>query len=304
MSGGAESPWPDRFLVYLEIERGLARNTVLSYQRELEKYSLFLKETGRDVLRIDSPGVLEFLRRQSHDGLASSSQAHLISVLRSFYRFLVEEEALATSPMTGIDFPKKWLKLPRYLTEGEVEALLAAPQAGDPAGLRDRAMLELLYATGMRISELAGLTADRLYLAERFVRVFGKGSKERIVPFGERAAQYLTEYLAQGRGTLLGRKRSDAVFLSRLGSAFTRQGLWKIITAYGRQVGVGDRLTPHVLRHSFATHLLERGADLRSIQLMLGHSSITTTEIYTHLARDQVRSAYDRAHPRSRRRDK
>ncbi len=300
MSGDAQDPWPGRFLAHLEIERGLAKNTLLSYRRELEKYALFLRERGLDAQAAESPLILEFLARQSQGGLSSASQAHLLSVLRSFYRFLTREEVLASSPMTGIDFPKKWQRLPHYLNEEEVDALLAAPNATDPAGLRDRALLELLYSTGMRISEIADLTLDRLYLSERFVRVFGKGSKERIVPFGERAATSLSDYLERGRIALLDKRHSEAVFVSRRGGPFTRQGLWKIITAFGRQVGVGDRLTPHVLRHSFATHLLERGADLRSIQLMLGHASITTTEIYTHLARDQIRSVYDQAHPRSR----
>ncbi len=289
-----------QFLLHLEVERGLALNTALSYRQELEKFFSHLKKQRLDFLSLTANELLGFLKEEARQGRAVSSQAHLISVLKSFYRYLVAEERLATNPAATLALPKKWHKLPKYLTIEEVLRLLESPDTGSASGKRDKALLELMYATGMRVSEAAQLQLEQVYLEENFLRVRGKGGKERIVPFGPKAEACLRDYLQNGRPRQLKKERSDAVFLNPSGRPLTRQGLWKIIKAYGRKTGLGGVLTPHMLRHSFATHLVEQGADLRSVQLLLGHANISTTEIYTHVAKDQVRKAYDRYHPRSR----
>lgn len=300
MEGPARPQSPlDRFLLYLEYERGLAANTILSYRQELEKYFIFLKKRDLHHLRVNQNDILDFIRLQGRRGGAVASQAHLISVLKSFYRYLLKDECLESNPMAGVARPKKWLMLPKYLSSEEVFRLLETPDATTVIGRRDRAILELMYASGLRISEVVQLKLDDVYLGEGFLRVLGKGSKERIVPFGAKARDSLADYLAVSRPALLKGARTPHVFLNYAGAMFSRQGLWKLIKAYGRITGVSSRLTPHVLRHSFATHLVENGADLRSVQMLLGHSSIATTEIYTHLAKGQVKKVYDQFHPRS-----
>ncbi len=295
----ARAPSPlEQFLQYAEFERGLAANTILSYRRELEKFHSFLKEKGIDPLSPGEGDLLEFLRRQGSRGGAVSSQAHLVSVLKSFYRFLLREDLIGESPATAVAPPKKWARLPKYLTPEEVTRLLEAPDPSSPLGCRDKAILELMYASGLRISETAGLKTADLFLDEGFLRVRGKGGKERVVPFNDTARDCLRAYLDQGRPALAAGAAPAALFVNRDGGAISRQGLWKMITGYGGKVGLKARLTPHVLRHSFATHLVEKGADLRSVQMLLGHSSIATTEIYTHLAKDQLKRIYDRFHPR------
>lgn len=294
----------DQFLTHLEFERGLAANTIVSYRRELEKFFSYLETRRLDCLKLDEREVLAFIRQEGQKGEAVSSQAHLISVLKSFYRHLLEDDLLEHSPVAAVALPKKWARLPKYLSLEEVGRLLEAPDPATAIGGRDRAILELMYATGLRISEVAQLKQADLYLDEGFLRVRGKGGKERVIPFGEAARGSLKRYLESAR-PLLARKRDPGrVFVNYSGGAFTRQGLWKVIKGHGARVGISSRLTPHVLRHSFATHLVERGADLRSVQLLLGHSSITTTEIYTHLAKDQLRRIYDQYHPRAGKRKK
>lgn len=290
-----------QFLQYAEFERGLAANTIVSYRRELGRFFAFLEERGLDCLRIDEAGLLDFIRREGRRGGAASSQAHLISTLRSFYRFLLHDDLVDASPAAAVALPKRWARLPKYLTIEEIDRLLQAPDAATPLGRRDRAVLELMYATGLRISEVAQLKAADVYLDEGFLRVRGKGGKERVVPFGGAARSCLQAYLETVRPVLVGAGDPEPMFVNRGGAPFSRQGLWKMIKGYGGKAGLAARLTPHVLRHSFATHLVERGADLRSVQMLLGHSSITTTEIYTHLAKDQLRRIYDEFHPRARR---
>lgn len=288
----------ERFLFYLEFERGFAANTILSYRQELEKFFDFLNKNHLDYLRLDEKNILDFIRRQGQRNGAVSSQAHLISVLKSFYRYLLQDGLLEFSPLSAVALPKKWLRLPEYLSIEEVLRLLAAPDTKTPIGKRDRAILELMYATGLRVSEVAQLKLGDVYLGEGFLRVFGKGDKERIVPFNDISRDCLREYLEQSRPALVKQAGPEQVFVNYNGETFSRQGLWKMIKAHGLRVGLASRLTPHVLRHSFATHLVEKGADLRSVQMLLGHSSITTTEIYTHMAKDQVRKIYDQFHPR------
>lgn len=290
----------DQFLLYLEFEKGFATNTILSYRQELEKFFDFLKKNNLEYLCLDEKNILDFVRQQGQRGGAVSSQAHLISVLKSFYRYLLQDGLLEFSPVSAVSLPKKWIKLPEYLSIEEVLRLLEVPDTGTIIGKRDRAILELMYATGMRISEVAHLKLSDVYLAEGFLRVFGKGGKERIVPFNEISRDCLRDYLDLSRPALVKQARPEQIFVNYSGEIFSRQGLWKMIKAYGLRVGLASRLTPHVLRHSFATHLVEKGADLRSVQMLLGHSSITTTEIYTHLAKGQVKKVYDQFHPRSK----
>jgi len=292
----------EQFLHYLEFEKGLAANTILSYRRELGKFFAYLQKKRLPHLRVDETVILDFIRQEGRKGGVVSSQAHLISALKSFYRFLLQDDLLESSPAAAVPLPKKWARLPKYLSCEEVARLLEAPDVTTPIGRRDRAILELMYATGMRISEVAELKLPAVYMEEGFLRVFGKGGKERIVPFNDIARDCLKNYLEFARPALVGDSHPEQVFVNYSGDMFSRQGLWKMIKGYGAKVGMSSRLSPHVLRHSFATHLVEKGADLRSVQMLLGHSSITTTEIYTHLAKDQLKRIYDEFHPRSTKR--
>ncbi len=289
-----------RYIVYMEIERGLSRNTVLSYRQELGKFEVYLEKKGLEHCKITENDALEFIKEESVKGNSFATQAHLVSVLKNFYKYLIAEEKMDYNPIANIASPQQWKTLPKYLTIEQVSELLETPDLTKPIGLRDKAILELMYATGMRISETINLKLDNLYMEDSFLRVMGKGNKERVVPFGDVAKKHLSAYLETARSTLLKKETGEIVFLNRFGRKLTRTGLWKIIKAYGKKMGVGSTLTPHVLRHSFATHLLERGADLRSIQMMLGHASISTTEIYTHVAKKRVKQVYDRYHPRSK----
>ena len=290
-----------QYLAFLEMEKGLAANTTISYDQELRKFGTFLAEKGLTHRSISERDAVDFIKTESLKNISFATQAHLISVLKSFYKFLLGEDKIDHNPISMIASPKKWKTLPKYLTIDQVADLLASPELTTPLGQRDKAILELMYATGLRISEVIHLELNNLYMEEGFLRVLGKGSKERVVPFGEMAKQYLGQYLEQARPVLLKNKSGNVMFLNRNGEPFTRQGLWKIIKGYGKKIGVASRLSPHVLRHSFATHLLEKGADLRSIQMMLGHSSISTTEIYTYVAKTQVKEIYDKYHPRVKR---
>ena len=286
------------FLDYLSVEKGLSANTIHAYSLDLKKLFLFFHKEKISWLKATEGDLIKFIHHHSRANLSSRSLARLISSTRSFYRFLVLDGLIAKSPAINLSTPKLWLNLPKFLTEQEVENLLAQPKEQNIRGQRDKAMLELLYATGLRVSELVYLMLKNLNLEQGFVLCQGKGGKERIVPFGHSAQKALREYLHMTRPRLL--KRDDpSLFLSTRGRAFTRQGFWKMLKGYGRQAGLEKKISPHVLRHSFATHLLERGADLRSVQLMLGHSQITTTQIYTHVSRKHLREAYNKYHPRS-----
>ena len=285
---------------YAEFEKGFAANTILSYRRQLKKFFAYLTGRGQDCLLLEEEDILDFIRFEGRKGGSASSQAHLISVLKSFYHFLLQDDLIAASPVAAVSLPKKWARLPKYLSLEEVTRLLESPDAATVLGRRDQAILELMYATGLRVSEVAQLQAADVYMDEGFLRVRGKGGKERVVPFSDVSRDCLRTYLDSSRPTLVGVNDPATLFVNYSGVTFSRQGLWKMIKNHGKKVGLSARLTPHVLRHSFATHLVEKGADLRSVQMLLGHSSITTTEIYTHLAKDQLKRIYDQFHPRAR----
>lgn len=286
------------FLDYLSVEKGLSLNTIHSYSLDLKKLFLFFHKEKISWLKAKEDNLIKFIHHHSRANLSPRSLARIISSIRSFYRFLVLDGLIAKSPATNLSTPKLWLDLPKFLTEQEVDKLLAQPGEKSVRGKRDKAMLELLYATGLRVSELVSLKLKDLNLEQNYLFCRGKGGKERIVPFGHSAQDTLREYLQKARPKLL--KRDDpSLFLSSRGGPFSRQGFWKMLKKYGSQADLGKKISPHVLRHSFATHLLERGADLRSVQLMLGHSQITTTQIYTHVSRRHLRKVYQKYHPRA-----
>jgi integrase/recombinase XerD len=285
------------YLDHLSVERGLSPASVAAYGRDLAAYGQWLRRQGLSsrVAREDLSG---YLREQRSRGISSRSAARSLSALRSFYAFAAAHLEHAEDPTAHLHSPRTGLALPKPLTEREVETLLRAPDDSSPLGVRDRAMLELLYASGLRVSEIAQLPRERVDLEERILCVTGKGGKERLVPFGQSAAQWLRKYLQMVRPRL-DRRGAPALFLSVRGRALTRQRLWQLIEGYGRRAGLRGRLTPHRLRHSFATHLLQHGADLRSLQMMLGHTDISTTQIYTLVSRAHLQGVYDRFHPRA-----
>jgi integrase/recombinase XerD len=287
----------DRWLDELQSERGLAANTLAAYRRDLLRLEGDLRERQVEPLAADAQALAGHQRRLLRAGLAPRTLRRALAALRGFYGHLVAAGERADNPAEHLLPPRRLQQLPKVLTEAQVADLLAAPDVAQPLGRRDKAMLELLYASGLRVSELVGLTLGQLRLDEGFLVAFGKGSKERIVPVGEQAERWLRRYLGEVRGGLL-RGRHAEVFLNHRGAPLTRQGFWKILEAYGRRAGIAA-LSPHVLRHSFATHLLEHGADLRAVQMMLGHADISTTQIYTHIHQQRLRSLYDRFHPRA-----
>lgn len=290
----------DRFMDHLAVERNLSPNTLEAYRRDLGKLVDFAAGRGRrDLAAVEPLDLLALLKQLHEQGLAARSQARLLSALRTCYRFLVEEGLCAADPTAEIDMPKSRRKLPDFLSMAEVDALLARPPLDHPRGVRDRAMLEVLYATGLRVSELVALEMVAFDRRLGTVRAFGKRRKERRVPIGDQALDAVERYLAEARSALLRGRRAKALFVTGRGKAMTRQGFWKIIKRYAAAAGIRANISPHKLRHSFATHLLERGADLRSVQAMLGHADITTTEIYTHVNAVRLRRVYDRFHPRA-----
>jgi integrase/recombinase XerD len=286
------------FLEYLTVEKGLSANTIQSYSLDLRKLFLFLKKEKISWNQAGEEDLVKFFHHQSRANLSPRSLARLISSVKSFYRFLVLDGMISKSPASNLSTPKLWLNLPKFLTEKEVERLIAQPEKKSSHSIRDKAMLEFLYATGLRVSELTNLKLKNLNLEQGFVLCRGKGGKERIVPIGHSAQSVLKKYLRESRPRLA-KKEDDSLFLTNRGGAFTRQGFWKMLKKYGIQAGLEKKISPHVLRHSFATHLLERGADLRSVQLMLGHSQITTTQIYTHVSRKHLQKVYEKYHPRA-----
>ena len=286
------------FQDHLGLERGLSKNTVESYIRDLGKLRKWGERARVTPSGIDETGVREFFRSARQDHLAPRSLARLLSSMRSFFRFLVVMDHRADDPTDTVESPKLWKVLPKFLTPEEVENLLSAPKIGTMKGIRDRAMLEVLYTTGMRVSELTGLHLDMVILDPGLVRVMGKGGKERIIPLGTQAIQWLGRYLEEARPRLNRRLRGE-VFLSNRGTPLTRQAFWKLIKGYARQAGLTKPLSPHVIRHSFATHLLENGADLRSLQMLLGHADISTTQIYTHITQERLKRIYLQHHPRA-----
>ncbi len=286
------------FLDFLSVEKGLSSNTIQSYARDLGKLFRFLRKEGISWMKTDEEGLVRFIHHQSRTGLSPRSMARLISSIKSFYNFLVLDGMVRKNPAVNLSSPKTWLALPKFLTVKEVESLLGQPDEENIRGVRDKAMLELLYATGLRVSELIALRVRNVNLEDGFLLCVGKGGKERIVPIGDSAALAVRRYLEKGRDKFL-KESSEYLFLSQRGNAFTRQGFWKLLKGYAKKAGLVQKISPHVLRHSFATHLLERGADLRSVQLMLGHSQITTTQVYTHVSRKRLRRVYDKYHPRA-----
>lgn len=286
----------DLFLNYLLVEKGAAANTLAAYSRDLTRYLAFLGDREPGGIR---PGdVTGYLGKLKGEGISPRSRARALSALRMLHRFLVREGYCEVNPTAIIDAPKGLLKLPNVLSAREVEALLAAPLDTGAIELRDKAMLEILYATGLRVSELVGLKVGEVNIAAGYLMTIGKGEKERLIPMGESACRWVGEYLEQARGELLRGKSSPFLFISRLGEGMTRQAFWNIIKKRALQSGVRSGISPHTLRHSFATHLLENGADLRSVQIMLGHADLSTTQIYTHVTRERLKRLHAEFHPR------
>jgi integrase/recombinase XerD len=289
----------DAYLDDLWLQRGLAANSLAAYRRDLQQFARWLATRGgRGLDRVTEADVLDYLAMLHADGYSARSSARLLSCLRGFYRHLAGRARMTRDPTLLIRQPKLGRSLPGVLTEAEVEALLEAPDCEDPLGLRDRAMLELLYATGLRISELVGLRLSMLNARQGVVRVVGKGGKERLVPIGEEALACLARYLAAGRVLLLRGAASDVLFPSRLGRAMTRQTFWHAIKRYATAAGIARSISPHTLRHAFATHLVNHGADLRAVQLMLGHADLSTTQIYTQVAQQRLKALHAAHHPR------
>ncbi len=289
----------DTYLDHLRVERRLAAHTLESYGRDLGALAEFAAGAGCTPDRLDRAALETFVRQQMSSGLAPRSVARTVAAVRGFYRFLVLDRRLATSPADDLHPPRAWPALPTCLSLADVDALIAQPDVSMPLGLRDRAMIELLYATGLRVSELVGVRVGDLHLDEQYLTSIGKGNRERLVPIGDQAAEWITKYQATARRTLLKGRSSPRLFLNARGGPMTRVGFWKILKQHGRRANLPRTLSPHVLRHSFATHLLENGADLRAIQMMLGHSDLSTTQIYTHVLETRLRTVYDRFHPRA-----
>lgn len=289
----------DIFLNYLRVEKGLADNTLAAYSRDLASYARFLQQAGcEDLALVDRDHLLAFLSQLKDDGLASRSRSRVLSALRGLHRFLVREHCLDQDPTSLIESPRTIRSLPELLSLSEVDRLLAAPVGASDLVLRDRAMLEVLYATGMRVSELVGLRLADLKLDIGCLNAFGKGSKQRLIPLGDIALEALNVYLEMARGQL---QRDDVVaevFLNRRGKSMSRQGFWKNLKAYALKAGITKSVYPHMLRHSFATHLLDNGADLRAVQAMLGHADISTTQIYTHVVQERLKKVHHQFHPR------
>jgi integrase/recombinase XerD len=281
------------------VERGLSRASVDAYRRDLEAFGRWIAGTRTSASAARRGELVLYLRHLRRRGLSSRSAGRALSAVRGFYRFATAHLGFSTDPTDDLSNPKTGFALPRTLSEKEVELLLAAPDVERPLGLRDRAMLELLYASGLRVSELVSLPRDRVDLETRILRVSGKGGRERLVPFGASAEAWIQRYLAEARPRL-DRKGKPEIFLSARGTAMTRQRFWQLIEGYGRAAGLRKKLAPHAIRHAFATHLLERGADLRALQMMLGHADISTTQIYTRVSAGRLRAVYDRFHPRAR----
>jgi integrase/recombinase XerD len=287
------------YLDHLRVERALAPNTIEAYSRDIARLAAFARRRRRELVGLKQREIADFIGSLRDAGLSVRSVARAVHAIRGLYRFAVREGRLAADPMENLRAPKAFATLPRFLSVEQVDGLLSAPDTSSPLGLRDRAILEVLYASGLRVSELIGLRARDVDLELGILTAFGKGSKERLVPVGSSACGWVSRYLAEVRPRLLKGKEAPQLFLSNRGGKLSRMGLWGIVRRHAVSAGVQRVLTPHVLRHSFATHLLERGADLRSLQAMLGHADISTTQIYTHITRERLRKIYDQFHPRA-----
>ncbi len=288
----------DRFIEALWIEDGLAANTLAAYRRDLSLYAEWLADSSdRNLGQTNESDLLGYGLHRHADSKASTSNRRL-TVFKRFFRWALREQLITADPTLKLDGARQSLRVPKTLSEGQVEALLAAPDTDSPLGLRDRAMLELMYASGLRVSELVNLKTVHVGLTEGALRVVGKGSRERLLPFGEEAHQWLQRYLAEARAAILAGQSSDAAFVTGRGGPMTRQMFWKLVKAHALRAGIDAALSPHTLRHAFATHLLNHGADLRAVQLLLGHADISTTTIYTHVARERLKSLHAKHHPR------
>jgi integrase/recombinase XerD len=294
-------PALDAYLSHLTVERRLAANSIESYARDLQGLAAFADTRRGGVEALTRQDLETLVRELMSEGRSPRSVARAVACYRGFYRFLLIDGRLRVNPAEDLHPPRAWKVLPRYLSVEDVDRLIAQPDVSAPRGLRDRAVIELLYATGMRISELVGLRPQDVNLDASYLTCTGKGDKQRIVPIGDEAASWVQRYLHESRAVLLGRRRSPRLFVNARGGGvgLTRVGFWKILRGYARQAGIAAPLSPHMLRHSFATHLLERGADLRAIQMMLGHADLSTTQIYTHVLEQRMRTIYDQCHPRA-----
>jgi integrase/recombinase XerD len=288
------------FLNYITVERGLSRNTIDAYRRDLNQFAVYLAEQGLvAAAQVQAQTLVEYLLHLHRQELKAASVTRKLAAIRSFFQYAVRERHLKIDPSVTIDSLKTPQRLPKVLSEKEINRLLEQPGASKPANLRDKAMLELMYATGVRVSELVSLKLNDINMDMGYIRCFGKGSKERIVPMGGSAVNALLDYLDRGRPKIIKRAAEETLFLNHHGRKMTRQGFWQIIQAAARRVGIEIVVTPHMLRHSFATHLLDHGADLRSVQEMLGHTDIATTQIYTHVTRTRLQEVYNKTHPRA-----
>jgi integrase/recombinase XerD len=288
-----------RYLNHLLIERGVAQNTLEAYRRDLCRYFQFLQQKDIAKLQEVKPEVIiEYLVQIKGEGLSANSMNRALAALRGFYKYLIQEKIIGQSPLANIELAKVWMRLPDTLSKEEMNIILIQPGNQTAAALRDTAMLELLYATGIRVSELINLTMNSVNWQVGFLVVMGKGSKERIVPIGKTAYDCTRLYVDKARPQLMQKKITDVLFLNRFGTKFTRQGLWKIVIRYAKKAGLQKKVHPHTFRHSFASHLLEGGADLRTVQVMLGHADISTTQIYTHITRERLKEIHAKYHPR------
>ncbi len=289
----------DRYYNYLSVERRLSANTLESYGRDIKKYLIFLESrNNRSIATSTRLDLLAFINVEKKRGLSSRSCARALSCVKTFYKFLVQDGVLKKSPILDVETPRMEKKLPSVLSVDEVEALISAPDSDTALGLRDRALFELLYATGLRVSELVSLTVNAINVEAGFVLVMGKGSKERVIPVGEEALKWLRRHLLEARQLILRTRTSKYLFTNRFGARLSRQGFWKIVKKYCLKAGIVKKISPHTLRHSFASHLLAGGADLRSVQTMLGHEDISTTQIYTHVEKERLKTIHDKYHPR------
>jgi len=290
----------EAYLSHLAVERRLSPNTVESYGRDLSQLQEFGAGQERPVEDLDRRGLEALVRQLMGEGRSPASVARAVACFRGFYRFLVVSGHRTANPADDLRAPRAWKTLPKFLSVADVDTLLSAPDPTTPRGLRDRALIEVLYATGLRVSELINLKPQDVNLESGYLTTTGKGRKQRLVPLGDEAASWVVRYLKESRPALLKKRSSTKLFVNaRGGTGLSRVGFWKILKGYSRQAGLNSSLSPHVLRHSFATHLLERGADLRAIQMMLGHSDLSTTQIYTHILEARLRAVYDKFHPRS-----
>ena len=295
---GADTQLIAEYLDAIWMEKGLSGNTQESYRRDLEQFASWLSNVGADLVGVNTMLVQQYLGERLQANLSSRTAARFLSCVRGFYRYLLRENKVAENPLTLIENPKLSRSLPKSLSEADVEALLAAPDLGDPVGLRDRTMLEVLYACGLRVSELVDLTMSQINLRQNVIRVLGKGSKERLIPMGEEASTWLARYLREARPVLLNNVPDEVVFPSTRAQPMTRQTFWYRIKHWAMVAGIQKDLSPHTLRHAFATHLLNHGADLRVVQLLLGHSDLSTTQIYTHIAKVRMKQQHAEHHPR------